>query len=59
MLDGLKQVEEIRRLNRSQEQQAVELVKSAAALREQTGMAVPEALTRFPQSILGLLPGLV
>jgi len=22
------------------------------------GMAVPEALTRFPQSILGLLPGL-
>ncbi len=24
----------------------------------QTGMAVPEALTRFPQSILGLLPGL-
>ena len=35
-LDGLNQVEEIRRLNRSQEQQAVELVKSAAALREQT-----------------------
>ncbi|MBV8130199.1 MAG: GAF domain-containing protein [Planctomycetaceae bacterium] len=35
-LNGLKQVEEIRRLNRSQEQQAVELVKSAAALREQT-----------------------
>ena len=35
-LDGLKQVEEIRRLNRGQEQQAVELVKSAAALREQT-----------------------
>ena len=35
-LDGLKQVEEIRRLNRSQEQQAAELVKSAAALREQT-----------------------
>ena len=28
------------------------------ALRGQTGMAVPEALTRFPQSILGLLPGL-
>ena len=24
-----------------------------------TRMAVPEALTRFPQSILGLLPGLV
>ena len=35
-LDGLKQVEEIRRLNRSQEQQAAELVKSAAALREKT-----------------------
>jgi len=35
-LDGLNQVEEIRRLSRSQEQQAVELVKSAAALREQT-----------------------
>ena len=35
-LNGLKQVEEIRRLNRSQEQQAVELVKSAAALREQS-----------------------
>ncbi len=35
-LDGLNQVEEIRRLNRSQEQQAVELVRSAAALREQT-----------------------
>ena len=29
-------MEEIRRLNRSQEQQAVELLKSAAALREQT-----------------------
>jgi two-component system NtrC family sensor kinase len=35
-LNALKQVEEIRRLNRSQEQQAVELVKSAAALREQS-----------------------
>ena len=26
--------------------------------RGQIGMAVPEALTRFPQSILGLIPGL-
>ena len=29
-----------------------------AGIRDQIGMAVPEALTRFPQSILGLLPGL-
>jgi PAS domain S-box-containing protein len=35
-LDGLKQVEEIRRLNRSLEEQAAELLKSEAALREQT-----------------------
>ena len=35
-LEGLNQVEEIGRLNRSLEQQAGELVKSEAALREQT-----------------------
>ena len=35
-LNGLNQVEEIGRLNRSLEQQAVELVKSSTALREQT-----------------------
>jgi signal transduction histidine kinase len=35
-LDGLNQVEEIRRLNQSLEEQAAELVKSEAALREQT-----------------------
>ena len=35
-LESLKQVEEIRRLNRSLEGQAAELVKSEAALREQT-----------------------
>jgi PAS domain S-box-containing protein len=35
-LDGLKQVEEIRRLNQSLEKHAAELVKSEAALREQT-----------------------
>ncbi|MGC8638273.1 MAG: GAF domain-containing protein [Isosphaeraceae bacterium] len=35
-LDGLKQVEEIRRLNRSLGAQAAELLKSEAALREQT-----------------------
>ena len=35
-LESLKQVEEIRRLNRNLEGQAAELVKSEAALREQT-----------------------
>ena len=35
-LESLKQVEEIRRLNRNLEEQAAELVKSEAALREQT-----------------------
>ena len=35
-LDGLRQVEEIRRLNQSLEEHAEELVKSEAALREQT-----------------------
>jgi PAS domain S-box-containing protein len=35
-LHGLKQVEEIRRLNHSLEEQAAELKKSEAALREQT-----------------------
>ena len=35
-LTGLRQLEEIRRLNQSQEQHAVELARSEAALREQT-----------------------
>jgi len=35
-LTGLRQLEEIRRLNQSQEQHALELARSEAALREQT-----------------------
>ncbi len=64
-LTGLRQIEEIRRLNQSQEQHAQELARSESALREQTRiLAVGTRLhggrrgrRRLERAVPGLQPG--